>query len=197
VDVRVLRSRWRGAFAVVALLPWGLGMPLAAVAFVSDAVAGEGGAFELTVAVLGGAASVATVPAQAQTVRALLGRPRLTLGAEALVVHDAALLHGAARIRRELIAGAERLDGSAAARYGTAELSPYREPLNVAILLSEGQVFTSARRRRGGTWIWLVPRRHDRPPWFPAPGDRYRRIHVRVADPAAAVAAITEWATAA
>ncbi|WP_345457628.1 hypothetical protein [Actinoallomurus oryzae] len=195
MHVRVLRSRWRGVFAVVALLPWGLGLPLAAVAFVSDAVAGAGGPLELTVAVLAGAASAATVPAQAQTVRALLSRPRLTLGAEALVVHDAALFHGATRIRRDVITGAERLDGHAAAEYGIAELSPYREPLNVAILLSGEHVFASARRRRGGTWIWLVPRRYDRPPRLPEPGDRYRRIHLRAADPAAAVAAITEWAT--
>ncbi|GLY90853.1 hypothetical protein [Actinoallomurus iriomotensis] len=191
--IRVLRSRWRGAFAVVALVPWGLGLPLAAVAFVLDAVAGEGGPLELTVAVLGGAASAVTVPAQAQTVRALVSRPRLALGSEALVVHDAALLRRAARIRREIIAGAERLDGSAQAGYDTAELSPYREPLNVAILLAEEHIFTSARRRRGGTWIWLVPRRHERPPRFPEPGDRHRRIHMRAADPAAAVTAINDW----
>ena len=198
--IPVVRSRWRGVFAVVALLPWGLGLPLTAVTFGLEAVAGEGGLLELIVAAASGAASVATAPAQVQTVRALLSRPRITLETDGLIIHDPVCLPEAVRIPRELVAGAERLSRKVPAvqhvvEYDTTELSPYREPLNLELVLFQDHIVTSAGRRRRGTWIWLVARRHDRSPRFPAPGDRYRRIRVRVADPAAAVSAITEWVT--
>jgi hypothetical protein len=199
VVIRIIRSRWRGAFAVLALLPWGVGLPLVAVVFGLDTAVGEGGLLELTVAAVSGAASVAFVPSQARTVQALFARPRITLEPDALVVDDPVLLGEPARIRRELIAGAEPLDWTDVmiqhlAEYDVTELSPYREPLNVQIVLSGDHGFASARQRTSGTWIWLAARRWDRSPRLPEPGHRYRRIRLRADDPAGAVAAITEWA---
>ena len=198
VVIRIIRSRWRGVFAVLALLPWGVGLPLVAVVFGLD-TALKGGLLELTVAAVSAAASVAFVPSQARTVQALFARPRITLEPDALVVHDPVLFGEPARIPRELIAGAEPLDRPGAMiqhlpGYDVTELSPYREPLNVQMVLAGDHGFASARHRRGGSWIWFAARRWDRSPRLPEPGHRYRRIRLRAGDPAGAVATINEWA---
>ncbi|HZE33846.1 MAG TPA: hypothetical protein VE198_20755 [Actinoallomurus sp.] len=199
--IRVRRSRWRGAYAVLFLVPWGVGLPLAAVALGLEAVLGGVDLHELAIAALAGALSIVTVPIQVHAVRMLLARPRVTLETDALVIHDPVLLGRDARIRRELVMGAERLRWkdamvSTVVDYDTGELSLFREPLNLEIVLSEDHIFTSARRRETGLWIWRTRRRLDRAPQFPEPGDRYRRLRLRIADPAAAVTAIAEWAAA-
>ncbi|MGW2085596.1 hypothetical protein [Streptomyces sp. NPDC001880] len=200
MDVALARSRWRAVFAVFVALPWGLCLPLAALAFGWDAIAGQPDVPATTVAVAAGAASFATVPVQVQTVRALLSRPRLTLEADALVIHDPVFLRKGARIAREHIAGVERLNWKDAkvrvvVDFDTAELTPFREPLNVEVRLRRDHGFASARRLRHGTWIWRAARRSDRPPQFPVPGDLYRRIRVRARHPVDALTTLTEWAT--
>jgi hypothetical protein len=197
--IRVRRSRWRGVLAVLVLTPWGIGLPLAAVAIGLEAVLAGGGLRELAIAAIPGALSTATVPVQVQAIRMLLSRPRITLEADALVVHDPVLFRQDSRIKRDVIAEAEELRSQDFAvwyspEYDSTELSPFREPLNLQIVLWDDHIFTSARRRRGGLWLWRMPRRTDRPARFPEAGDRYRRLRLRVADPAAAVTAIAGWA---
>jgi hypothetical protein len=199
--IRVRRSRWRGVLAVLVLTPWGIGLPLAAVAIGLNAVLCGFYLRDLAIAAIPGALSVAAVPVQVQAVRMLLSRPRITLEADALVVHDPVLFRRDSRIGRDVVAEAERLRwkdlaSSYEPEYDSAELSPFREPLNLEIVLSGDHIFTSARHRGGGLWLWRMPRRTDRPARFPEPGDRYRRLRMRVADPAAAVTAISEWAAA-
>ncbi|MFE4829230.1 hypothetical protein [Streptomyces sp. NPDC056672] len=202
MDISLVRSRWRAVLAVFVVLPWGLGLPLAALTFGLDAVAGQPDVLGTAMAVAAGAASFATVPAQVQTVRALLSGPRLTLETDALVIHDPVFLHEDARIARERIAEADRLDWKDAevsfrVGYDTTELTPFREPLNVEVRLRGDHGFASARRLHHGTWIWRFARRWDRSPRFPVPGDRCRRIRIRARHPVDALTALTEWATSA
>ncbi|MFJ5720916.1 hypothetical protein [Streptomyces sp. NPDC093149] len=200
MDITLVRSRWRAVLAMFAVLPWGLGLPLAALAIGWDAVMGQPDVLGTSMAVAAGAASFATVPAQVQTVRALLSRPRLTLETDALVIHDPVFLREGARIARGRIAEVGRLDWKDAEisfRIGhdTAELTPFREPLNVEVRLRGDHGFASARRLHHGTWIWRFARRWDRSPRFPVQGDRYRRIRIRAGHPVDALTALTEWAT--
>ncbi|MCX4792081.1 MULTISPECIES: hypothetical protein [unclassified Streptomyces] len=200
MDIALVRSRWRAVFALFAVLPWGLGLPLTALAFGWDAAAGQPDVLGTAMAVAAGAVSFATVPAQVQTVRALLSRPRLTLETDALVIHDPVFLRKGARIARERIAEADRLDWKEAevrfhVDYDTTELTPFREPLNVEVRLRGDHGFASARRFHRGTWIWRLARRSDRTPQFPVPGDRYRKIRVRARHPVDALTALTEWIT--
>jgi hypothetical protein len=187
--------------AVLVLAPWGIGLPLAALTFAAEALAGGPDLRELAVVTIFGAVSIASVPVQVQAVRMLLSHPRVTLEPGALVVHDPVLLRRDARIPRGVVTGAERLNRKDVAvshvvEYDTTELSPFREPLTIEIVLSEDHVFDEARHRGGGLWLWRLPRRTDRPTRFPEPGDRYRRLRLRAAHPDAAVAAIAEWAGA-
>ncbi|MFJ9681769.1 hypothetical protein ACIRP2_27485 [Streptomyces sp. NPDC101194] len=200
MDIALVRSRWRTVFAVFAVLPWGLGLPLVVLTIGWDAVAGRPDVLGAAMAVAAGAASVATVPAQVQTARALLSRPRLTLETDALVIHDPLFLRESARIAREQIAEVRRLDWKDAEvslhiDYDTTELTPFREPLNVEVRLRGAHGFASARRLHHGTWIWRLPHRWDRSPQFPVPGDHCRRIRVRARHPVDALTALTEWAT--
>ncbi|MEU2978925.1 hypothetical protein ABZ678_18480 [Streptomyces hirsutus] len=200
MDIALVRSRWRAVFAVFAVLPWGLGLSLAALTSGWEAVAGQSDVLGTTMAVAAGVASFATVPAQVQTVRALLSRPRLTLETDALVIHDPVFLRKDARIARERIAEADRLNWKDAEvsfliGYDTTELTPFREPLNVEVRLRGDHGFASARRLHHGTWIWRVARRGDRAPQFPVTGDCYRRIRIRARHPVDALTALTEWAT--
>ncbi|WP_331755286.1 hypothetical protein OG936_38710 (plasmid) [Streptomyces sp. NBC_00846] len=181
MDIALVRSRWRAVFAVFAVPPWGLGLPLTALAFGLDAAAGQPDVLGTAMAVAAGAASFATVPAQVETVRALLSRPRLTLETDALVIHDPVFLRKGARIARERIAEADRLDWKEAEvsfriGYDTTELTPFREPLNVEVRLRGDHGFASARRLHRGTWIWHLPRRSDRSPQFPVPGDALAQL---------------------
>ncbi|MFE7424911.1 hypothetical protein [Streptomyces sp. NPDC057545] len=200
MDIALVRSRWRAVLAMFAVLPWGLGLPLAALTIGLDTVAGQPDVRGAAMAVAAGTASFATVPAQVQTVRALLSRPRLTLETDALVIHDAVFLREGARIAREQIAEVDRLDWKDAEvsfriDYDTIELTPFREPLNVEVRLRGDHGFASVRRLHHGTWIWRFARRWDRSPQFPVPGDRYRRIRIRAKHPVAALTALTEWVT--
>ncbi|WPW26032.1 hypothetical protein P6B95_00055 [Streptomyces atratus] len=200
MDIALVRSRWRAVFAMFAVLPWGLGLPLAALTFGLGAVAGQPDVLGTAMAVAAGAASFATVPAQVQTVRALLSRPRLALETDALVIHDPVFLRKGARIARERIAEADRLDWKDAEvsfriGYDTTELTPFREPLNMEVRLRGDHGFASARRLHHGTCIWRFARRWDRSPQFPVPGDRYRRIRIRARHPVDALTALTEWVT--
>lgn len=199
MDIALVRSRWRAVFAIFAVLPWGLGLPLAALTIGWDAVTGQPDVLGTAMAVAAGVTSFATVPAQVQTVRALLSRPRLTLEADALVIHDAVFLRKGARIARERIVEVDRLDWkdaevSCRVRYDTTELTPFREPLNVEVRLRGDHGFAPARRLHHGTWIWRCAR-WDRSPQFPVPGNRYRRIRVRARHPVDALTALTVWAT--
>ncbi|WP_424860266.1 hypothetical protein [Streptomyces sp. MMS24-I29] len=200
MDIALVRSRWRAVLAMFAVLPWGLGLPLAALTIGLDTVAGQPDVRGAAMAVAAGTASFATVPAQVQTVRALLSRPRLILETDALVIHDAVFLREGARIAREQIAEVDRLDWKDAEvsfriDYDTIELTPFREPLNVEVRLRGDHGFASVRRLHHGTWIWRFARRWDRSPQFPVPGDRYRRIRIRAKHPVAALTALTEWVT--
>ncbi|MFB7190134.1 hypothetical protein ACFC0C_31615 [Streptomyces sp. NPDC056178] len=200
MDIAIVRSRWRAVLAMFAVLPWGLGLPLAALTIGWDAVTGQPDVLGTSMAVAAGAASFATVPAQVQTVRALLSRPRLTLEKGALVIHDPVFLRTGARIARERIAEVDRLDWKDAEvsfriGYDTTELTPFREPLNVEVRLRGDHGFASVRKLHHGTWIWRFARRWDRSPQFPVPGDRYRRIRIRARHPVDTLTALTEWAT--
>jgi hypothetical protein len=198
--IRVRRSRWRGVLAVLVLTPWGAGLLLAAVTIGLDAVLGGFSPRDLAIAAIPGALSIVTVPVQVQAVRMLLSRPRVTLEADALVVHDPVLLRRDSRIGRDVVARAEGLRWKDPAvwydpEYDVTELSPFREPLNLQIVLSDDHIFASARRG-GGLWLWRMSRKTDRAARFPEPGDRYRRLRLRVAGPDTAVTAIAEWAAA-
>ncbi|OKJ27987.1 hypothetical protein [Streptomyces sp. CB01580] len=175
MDIALVRSRWRAVLAMFAVLPWGLGLPLAALTIGLDTVAGQPDVRGAAMAVAAGTASFATVPAQVQTVRALLSRPRLTLETDALVIHDAVFLREGARIAREQIAEVDRLDWKDAEvsfriDYDTIELTPFREPLNVEVRLHGDHGFASVRRLHHGTWIWRFARRWDRSPQFTGAG---------------------------
>ncbi|MFF9593657.1 hypothetical protein ACF1FX_31425 [Streptomyces sp. NPDC014646] len=200
MDIALARSRWRAVLAMFAVLPWGLGLPLAALTIGLDTVAGQPDVRGAAMAAAAGTASFATVPAQVQTVRALLSRPRLALETDALVIHDAVFLREGARIAREQIAEVDRLDWKDAGvsfriDYDTIELTPFREPLNVEVRLRGDHGFASVRRLHHGTWIWRFARRWDRSPQFPVPGDRHRRIRIRAKHPVDALTALTEWVT--
>ncbi|WP_344954512.1 hypothetical protein [Actinomadura miaoliensis] len=135
----------------------------------------------------------------AQIGRMLLLRPRLRVLGDEIVIRDSVLLWKAARLRREDVAAVRPTGDGPGGHLGVgghAELTPFREPLNLDLLLRTG-VRLPGRRRRWGNWLWLLHRGLDRRladrPLVPRRGEQYRRISLRVRDPERVAGDLQRW----
>ncbi|GLZ10250.1 hypothetical protein Acsp04_04850 [Actinomadura sp. NBRC 104425] len=186
---------------------WALAYPFVLPAAIGSAWAGSelllhddpAGFDELLFNLFLAAALAVPVTLAVQIGRMLLLRPRLRVLDDEIVIRDGVLLWKAARIRRADIA-AVRATGESSGAYlgadGHAELTPFREPLNLDLLLRTG-VRLPGRRRRWGNWIWLIHPGMDRRladrPLLPRRGERYRRISLRVSDPERVAGDLRRW----
>lgn len=186
---------------------WALAYPFVLLAAIGSAGAGTelllhddpAGFDELLFNLFFAAALAVPVTPAVQIGRMLLLRPRLRVRDDEIVIRDSVLLWKAARIRRADIAAVRATGENTGGRLGAdghAELTPFREPLNLDLLLRTG-VRLPGRRRRWGNWIWLISRGTDRRladrPLLPRRGERYRRISLRVSDPERVADDLRRW----
>nr|BFE32873.1 hypothetical protein GCM10010200_051240 [Actinomadura rugatobispora] len=193
--VPMARSRtktllWLAAVPLVALLTWA-----------SPQIALEILAFdphpEEVVAGLWMLISVAPLLAlvAVQILRMAFVRPRVWLSEDDFLIWDSVLLWKVARIRRADIAGVHPIPRARERpESGGADLSPFRERLNLSVLFRE-DIVLPGRRLRWGNWIWRLgaDRQLTGPPWIPRRGEPYRGIALRVRDPEEVAAGLNRW----
>ncbi|MFG2020932.1 hypothetical protein [Actinomadura geliboluensis] len=130
-----------------------------------------------------------------QTLRLVLARPRMWATDDELVIWDALLLWKVLRIPRAEIASIHYGDGPRRRdEEHSAQLTPFREELNLVLRMREG-VSLPARRLRWGNWFWVLLTLRDLDPQtrMPQRGFLFRRLCLRVKDPRKVAADLDRW----
>jgi hypothetical protein len=131
-----------------------------------------------------------------QMLRLVLGRPRLWVSGDELVIWDGLLLWKALRIPRSEIAAVHYGDESQRRQVeeNVARLTPFREDLNLALRIRDG-ISLPARRLRWGNWFWvmLALRGLDPRAAMPQRGRLFRWLCIRVKDPRRVAAELDRW----
>jgi hypothetical protein len=138
-------------------------------------------------------ASVFALGLVVQIGRMLVLRPRVRVTGEEIIIWDSVLLWKAVRIRREEIAAVHHGADPYLMPGGYAEFTPFRERLNLHLLL-RAERRLAGRHLRWGNWIWLVKDRElaDRPR-LPRREETYRRLALRVRQPEQATEQLRRW----
>lgn len=131
-----------------------------------------------------------------QTLRLVLARPRMWVTDDEIVIWDAVLLWKVLRIPRTEIAAIHYGDEPRRRRVdeGVAQLTPFREELNLALQMRDA-ISLPARRLRWGNWFWVMLTLRDLDPQtgMPQRGRLVRRLSLRVKDPRRVAIDLDRW----
>ncbi|TDB97061.1 hypothetical protein [Actinomadura sp. 7K534] len=131
-----------------------------------------------------------------QTLRLVLLPPRMWVTDDEIVIWDGLLLWKVLRIPRAAIAAIHYGDEPrrCPVEDDVAELTPFREELNLALEMRDG-ISLPARRLRWGNWFWvmLTLRNHVPQTGMPQRGHLVRRLCLRVKEPRRAATDLDRW----
>ncbi|MEV0661745.1 hypothetical protein ACIBI3_04830 [Actinomadura luteofluorescens] len=140
--------------------------------------------------------AVVLVGVAIQTLRLVLVRPRMWVTDDEIVIWDALLLWKVLRIPRTAVAAIHYGDGPGRCRVeeGVAELTPFREELNLVLRMRD-VISLPARRLRWGNWFWVLLTLRDLHPQtgMPQRGRLVRRLSLRVKEPRRVATELDRW----
>ncbi|MEU8118731.1 hypothetical protein AB0C21_08470 [Spirillospora sp. NPDC049024] len=140
--------------------------------------------------------AVALVGVAIQTLRLMLVRPRMWVTDDEIVIWDAVLLWKVLRIPRTAIAAVRYGDEPLRRQVkgGVAQLTPFREELNLVLRMRD-DISLPARRLRWGNWFWIVLILKDLDPrrGMPQRGRPVRRLCLRVKEPRRVATDLDRW----
>jgi len=131
-----------------------------------------------------------------QTLRLVLLRPRMWVAHDEIVLWDALLLWRVLRIPRSAIAAVHCCGESRPCQVdeGVAQLTPFREELNLVLRMRD-DISLPARRLRYGNWFWVMLTLRDLKPQtgMPQRGRLVRGLCLRVEEPRRAAIDLDRW----
>jgi hypothetical protein len=194
VPVKMTRSKERTLAAVIGLLSLVASLLLFGLlwaAFNKETTRAElvGGLWAPLVA-------VGVLGAAIQTLRLVLVRPRMWVAEDEIVIWDGLLLWKVLRIPRTAIAAIQYGDvpQERQVEEGVAQLTPFREELNLVLRMRDG-ISLPARRLRWGNWFWVMLTLKDLDPQtgMPQRGRLVRRLCLRVREPRRVATELDRW----
>ncbi|MEU8803289.1 hypothetical protein [Spirillospora sp. NPDC048819] len=194
VRVKMARSKGRTLFGAVGLLSLVALLLLFAqiwVMFNKEATRAE-----LVAASWSPLFAVVLVGVAVQTLRLVLVRPRMWVTVDEIVVWDGLLLWKVLRIPRTAIAAIHYGDEARRCEVeeDVAQLTPFREELNLVLRMRDG-ISLPARRLRWGNWFWVMLTLKDLDPQtcMPQRGRLVRRLCLRVKEPRRVAIELDRW----
>ncbi|WP_067794581.1 hypothetical protein [Actinomadura formosensis] len=140
--------------------------------------------------------AVVLVGVAVQTLRLVLVRPRMWVTDDEIVIWDGLLLWKVLRIPRTAVAAVHCGDepGRGQVKGGVAQLTPFREELNLVLRMRD-DISLPARRLRWGNWFWVMLTLKDPDPQtgMPQRGRPVRRLCLRVKEPRRVAADLDRW----